>query len=455
MTKTITLDSSRLGQSAGKDRAAIVFLCGAESKPTWGKFPEFIEMVPQLRDWDVFHLSLAVPFLPDAWGNWQKADLVALARLLGDYVQTCELKDYDSLAFLAHSLGGLVVQRMLLDAPAVAGRTGHLALFAVPSEGVAPPNTWIFWSRQSPDVLANSEFIGKLRSDWDGRFGAKPPFQVLTVAGYEDDAVSRTSAFSRFELPKLLGGTHRSLILPDDAQDLTVQTTVEALTRGAVPVDAANPRRVAVELRRCHALVERLWPPQAAPPNDLDDPTAAKLAKSLDCIGRRTDAIRMLERHHSTGTDAQGILGGLYKRQWFDNHLRSDAERALALYELGWKDAVLSNDPDQAYYHGINLVFMLMAFRGDIGAAMALAPKVLIQCRRAQRADSEMWCLATEGQALLTLGRTQEAVGKYQAAVTLNPEPWEFDSMRLHALRVAELARIGPDWIDLLRGIFG
>jgi hypothetical protein len=51
------------------------------------------------------------------------------------------------------------------------------------------------------------------------------------------------------------------------------------------------------------------------------------------------------------------------------------------------------------------------------------------------------WRPATEGDALMILGRTDEAIAKHREAATQKLKPWESSSMEEEALRVADLCR--------------
>lgn len=53
------------------------------------------------------------------------------------------------------------------------------------------------------------------------------------------------------------------------------------------------------------------------------------------------------------------------------------------------------------------------------------------------------------------MGQAQEAVFKYREALPMNPDPGQVDSMRQQALRIADLVDIDPEWLDLLRRLFG
>jgi tetratricopeptide (TPR) repeat protein len=128
------------------------------------------------------------------------------------------------------------------------------------------------------------------------------------------------------------------------------------------------------------------------------------------------------------------------KRRWLAGHRRGDAERALALYRKAYQLSSAKNDHAQAYYHGIKVAFMDLAYGSDYEAAKAIAGKVLRDCALARKT---IWRLATEGEANLVVGEANVALQRYKEAISLQPTPREFSSMFQQALRVADL--VGDD----------
>ena len=106
------------------------------------------------------------------------------------------------------------------------------------------------------------------------------------------------------------------------------------------------------------------------------------------------------------------------------------------MYQRGFDLSEKAARHDQAFYHGINVAFMQLAYRNDGAAAQETARKVLEHC---QAAKTDKWRLATEGEANLLLGRIDAAMDHYQAAINNNPSPRQLDSMFQQAVRVASL----------------
>jgi hypothetical protein len=105
-------------------------------------------------------------------------------------------------------------------------------------------------------------------------------------------------------------------------------------------------------------------------------------------------------------------------------------------YKQGYELALAKQDHAQAFYHGINIAFMELAYGSDHDAASAIAADVLKHCALAKL---DFWRIATEGDAHLILGDNTIAVARYREAVALNPKPRELKSMYQQALRLADL----------------
>lgn len=75
------------------------------------------------------------------------------------------------------------------------------------------------------------------------------------------------------------------------------------------------------------------------------------------------------------------------------------------------------------------------------GRFIAPSATVLIgQTRKLWFGDDTLWRRATEAEALLLLGRTDEARQRYRDLIARGePEPWQRDSMHLQAIHLAHL----------------
>jgi predicted negative regulator of RcsB-dependent stress response len=83
-----------------------------------------------------------------------------------------------------------------------------------------------------------------------------------------------------------------------------------------------------------------------------------------------------------------------------------------------------------------------------------MASKVLEHVAQASDPGLKHWRLATEGDALMILGRSDEAITKHQEAAAQELKPWESSSMEEQALRVADLCRLGKAYRDKLANAY-
>jgi pimeloyl-ACP methyl ester carboxylesterase len=417
----------------------MLFVHGFSGDPTktWGNFPTLLMREKRLNGWDVFSLGYHTGLSLDIVGIW-RADpgLASLAELLVSLATFEPLKRYASLAIIAHSMGGLVVQRAILDDSALRSRVGYVLLFGTPSAGLKKASFFKFWKPQLEDMADNSGFIKDLRARWTQQIVDHPTFKLYATAGDEDQFVPPDSSIFPFtaDQRRVVRGDHLSIVKPADASDSSVQVVIESLVGNAPPSGPGDSARVAVEMREFFDAIRTL----EGHPESLDEGGVVQLALALESVGRREDAIRTLQnwKTHPDSTDAMGVLAGRLKRRWLVERRSDDAEHASQLYQQGCAQAEKDALHDQAFYHGINVAFMQLAYRNQESVAQETAKKVLEHCRAAKL---DVWRLATEGEAHLLLGNIDAAMSGYRAAVTCNPKPRQLDSIFQQAVRVASL----------------
>lgn len=419
--------------------AAIVFLHGFSGhiEGTWGEFPELLKADSRLGGWDIFSITYDTNLRLDIPGIWSASPPLDRLAILLTTVADTHFAHYKSLAFVTHSMGGLVLQRALVDNATFAQRVGHIALFGTPSEGLAKASWLKFWKRQIRDLAEGSEFISDLRRRWAESFEKERGFKLLTVAGERDEFVPSPSALNPFAPSerRVVYGNHVEIVKPASADSLSVQLVAGLLTQDAAPAGPWNSARVAVQLRQFQRAIKELWPHRA----ELDDPTRVMLALALESVGRQEDAIRVLEEGRTEDTDTLGTLAGRLKRRWLAGHRKADAEKALSLYEEALVRSKEAGNWTQAYYHAINAAFLQLAFKRNRDVSRAYATEALEHCSK----DGDEWKTATEGEAYLLLGRKAEALERYREVIRANPEPWKARSTYQQAMRIAGLLNDG------------
>jgi pimeloyl-ACP methyl ester carboxylesterase len=416
---------------------ALLFLHGFSGNPntTWGRIPEFIGSDPRLADWDLFSVGYTTRLVPDIVGIWSAdAPLDRLALMLYTATNLPALRKYRSLALVAHSMGGLLVQRVLVEHADLAQRVSQVVLFGTPSAGLSKAGFFRFLKRQVRDMGDQSEFVQNLRAAWKARFEPQSPFRFTAVAGDQDEFVPSQSSIEPFPPAQrsVVPGNHLEIVKPEDVNNPSMQLLFGLLIGEAADSGPRSAARLAVESRDFRRAVELL----EAHKEELDDQGLAELAIALEQLGRQADAIQLLEKQAQDRLDPMGVLAGRLKRRWLAERRQSDAERAESLYQEGYGLAMYRHHVVQARYHGINLAFFKLAFREDHTAAQEIARQVL---DLRDPLDSGPWPEATKGEANLILGESKAALDHYRAALAQSPKPWQADSMFQQALRIADL----------------
>jgi pimeloyl-ACP methyl ester carboxylesterase len=421
------------------NKAALIFVHGftGSAETTWASFASCILAEPTLRRWDLFSAGYSTNLRVDFAGIWSAdPDLADVARVLHATLTIDPLAKYKALAIAAHSMGGLAVQRTLLDRASICARTSHVFLYGTPSAGLTKARFGWRLKRQLRDMSKKGGFIKTLRSDWNKKFGVTPPFRLTVVRGENDEFVPFASSHAPFDpsTHEAIAGNHVEIVRAKDGNHPGVRLLIKRLNNNTTGLGPWDSARLAVEAGDFNGAIELLWPHR----DKIDDAAVVQLAIALDKRGRAEDAIELLTERKGSNTDAMGTLAGRLKRRWLRGRLKADAERALELYTGAYQRSKGTNS-HQAYYHAINIAFMELAYRRDYAAMKEWARLALKYCAAAsnQAGDDRVWRAATEGEANLLLGKTDMAFSRYRDAIAAQPDPWQLESMFLQALEVA------------------
>jgi pimeloyl-ACP methyl ester carboxylesterase len=422
--------------------AAVVFVHGFSGRAydTWADMIPLLLQEAAIQNWDVFGLGYPSSLRIDVPHVWSAdPDLDVAARTLRSTLGLAPFRGYKALAIVAHSMGGLLVQRALIDDFELRTRVTHVALFGTPSAGLEKTRLFTRLKRQFRDMTPNGAFIKTLRRDWKRQFGEKPVFHFRAVAGDRDEFVPAASSLAPFpdELREVVPGNHLQMIRPTNRDHQSCQLLLKLLTGRGGKRSIVDSARLAVEMGEFQTAVNALLP-QAS---HIDDAAIVSLALALEELGRSNEALDLLERHYRGGTsstDAIGVLAGRLKRKWLAERRVKDLQRARELYSEALSEAEKIGDRDQAYYHAINVAFLdVMAATppGTVSESIrSMAQQALQHCAASR--DSS-WRSATFGEAHLILGDLTTAAEKYRDAVRKTNSPRELYSMYSQAIRLA------------------
>jgi len=429
---------SLVGKDKADQRAAILFVHGftGGGATTWSNIAPRVVRDSRLAKWDCWTMTYATSWLPDIKGFWSAdADLGVIARALGTHLGLATLAHYQTWVLIAHSMGGLVVQKTLVDNEDIAAKTHAVILFGTPSGGLAKASPLAFWKRQLKNMAKGSDFIKGLRDQWTERFEPSAPFSFLAVAGEKDQFVPPWSSIDPFprKLTAVVAGNHVTMLNPADS------TVVDLVARRVVErddeVDIGDSALRAIERGEFLSLIRK----EETHAAELDDAELVRLAIALDKTGRRDDALSLLEARQNPNSDLLGTMGGRLKRNWlFSGRRKADAEGAKTYYARGYELANNASDLRQAYYHGINLAFLALVLDNKPRAARKLAAEVLALCDRSRaERDADEWVDATEGEAKLIQGDIDGAVTSYRRFLAKGEDPWKVSSTYLNARTIA------------------
>jgi hypothetical protein len=425
---------------AWKKDTAVVFLHGfsGKAKETWGDMPLYLMGDQSLQSWDIFGIGYPSSLRLDIPVWDADPDLTVLATHLATTLSLPPFSNYKALCIVAHSMGGLIAQRALLDHAALTARGSHLVLFGTPSGGLVKAGFGSWLKRQVRDMARDSAFVRGLRSEWDTRFGPERPFRLHVVAGNLDQFVPPDSSLQPFprECWRVIEGNHLAIVKPEAPDHPGMILLRDILSGGPKALSTIDSARIAIEERQFQKAVATLGPR----PEELDPEALVELALALDGLGKGNEALDVLERspRARTSTDAMGVLAGRLKRRWLAERRQADWERSRELYSQALEHSEGAADHDQAYYHAINVAFLdLMVTPEETAVPTSvreLAGKALAHC---EQASDTHWRMATEAEAALMLGNRGEARARYAMAIIRTRSTRDIDSMYAQAVLVA------------------
>jgi pimeloyl-ACP methyl ester carboxylesterase len=234
-------------------QVALVLLHGFSGNTiaTWGRLVEFLLAESSIKSWDIYSLGYPSSLRIDVPNVWAADPGVALlARELRTTLSLNRFTRYQRIAVAAHSMGGLVAQRALVDDAQLPHRISHLFLFGTPSGGLPKARFVSMLKRQLRDMVADSAFIKGLRTAWSAAFANAPPFQLMVIAGDRDEFVPSSSSLEPFsdEFRAVIPGNHTEIVKPRDKDHSGVRLVVDALSGGKRTRKVIDGARIAIEL---------------------------------------------------------------------------------------------------------------------------------------------------------------------------------------------------------------
>lgn len=439
--------------------AAVVFIHGfhGDVNETWTLFVEQLLNDCRLSDWDVYsvgyptNLSIDLPI----WTS--DPDIRLCAAGLATKLRHAPLDRYKAVALVAHSMGGLVVQRAILDCEDLRQRLTHAVIYGTPSAGISKAVVGARLKSQARDMRVGSQFVTELRKEWKERVGENPSFSFTVVAGETDAFVPPSSSIDPFpqEQQAVVPGNHVEIVRPDSVDHLSYQLLYKTLTDSRGSRSIVESARLAAEHNEFDRVIALLMPGA----DGLDANAIVTLSLALESVGREDEAVDVIEQWNlgSGGVtlDPIGVLAGRLKRRWLVSRQQRDLDRALELYGEGLEKAESSTNHSQAYYHAINLAFLRLVITPPNGTVPIEAKEFAKRALTHVNASEEsQWSLATRGEACLLLGELTAASDAYRMARKRVKTLRESDSMYIQAVAIASQV-VGKEGVAEIDKVFG
>jgi pimeloyl-ACP methyl ester carboxylesterase len=388
------------------------------SSETFGVTPDMLVADGIFNGWDIFSIGYSSDIFPSIGkGLWSvNPDITKVSAYLKSLL-TNQFNDYDRVAFVGHSMGGLAVQRAILELDAkVEQKISHVIFFGTPSAGLRKAFWARFWNTQLHDLSDQSDFIKKLRKDWQDKYATSTPFTFKTIAGTKDEFVPVESSLNPFpeSCRGIIEGNHINMIKPKDVNDHEHQSftlILKTLTDQQANYLLGDPGEINVLLGKYQAIINNYLPNAAS----LAIKPLIDLVFALECRGRKQDALQVLQNHPlaSNNSDLLGIIGGRYKRSFLLSGLQEGLDMALKYYTDALSIAKNKNDASQIFYHAINLAFLKIAGEDNKTDMKTYAQLALDSC---DMNTHDKWELATIAEANLYLGKLDVAENYYRKA---------------------------------------
>jgi pimeloyl-ACP methyl ester carboxylesterase len=235
-------------EPATRAKIAVVFAHGifGDTLGTWQSdknksFFGYLKEAPGVGDkLDTFAFGFTSTMLKGSAGG--SLDIREAANKMHETLRYYKVLDYDAIVFVAHSMGGLVVLRELINHPELKAKVPLIALYATPQEGAEIArigDMFITNSALRQMVPADGNgFLQQLSDDW-ARLNPKPNVVCAyeKAPTFDTTIVVNWSSSTRFctEPGQAIGGsTHLSIVKPDRPTHDSVVLLVNALNQHVI-----------------------------------------------------------------------------------------------------------------------------------------------------------------------------------------------------------------------------
>ncbi len=416
--KSITQEVVTVFRESENANNVLLFIHGfsGEAASTFGEIPNLLMADKRFDGWDMFPLGYSENVSPDmgkeVWGSLE--DIARVSDFLSTSIKH-KYEKYDRVALVGYSLGGLIVQRAIVDLDAEnRERLSHVLLFGTPSNGMPTLALKKLWNNKLKGLGEDRPFIKTLRSKWKKTFAKGYPFSLKVIAATQDEFIPTKSSLGPFkkEHCHTISGKHLGMVSAEDENNDAYNMIINTLTNNEFLNKFSDEEEINILLGEYDAVVRNLMPNI----DELDKRGLAKLIFALEGLDRSEEVLEILHKHPlaKDNSDLLGIVGGRYKRKYLTGYDAKDGAEAFKFYEKAFKIAEGKGDHKQIYYHAINLAFLSLIIHEDDQEMVAFAEKALESVEK-DRFNS-LWKMATIGEAKLYLGELEESMDYYKKA---------------------------------------
>lgn len=397
-------------RSSGNNLLLFIHGFSGESKDTFGNIPTMLQSDSNFDGWAMKPLgysSIVQPKLgKDIWGAILDVDKIA--GFLKTSIQN-KFRNYDRIAIVAHSLGGLVAQKAILFLDENnRNRISHLIMFGTPSNGIAPEVLDKQWNKKYSELSSEGKYIQSLRKEWDETFNNTYPFKLKVAASTEDEYVSLESCHKPFaqEHREFVDARHLLMVKPKNEKDDAYTLILNTLTGSKFFNQYTNKEEINLTLGKYDTVVKELLPIK----DDLDKRGLTQLIFALEGLERNDEVYNILNNHPiaQNNTDLMGIIGGRHKRDYLKTYSYKSSQLSRRYYNKALQISVENDVHSQIYYHAINLAFLSIVTDPETGKSEM--KKYANQALEAtQHCDDDLWKFATVAEANMYLGKFEAA----------------------------------------------
>ncbi|OIP52273.1 MAG: hypothetical protein AUK33_01265 [Flavobacteriaceae bacterium CG2_30_34_30] len=396
---------------------AIVFVHGfsGEASNTFDAMQQLVQEDSEMKGWDMFPFGYSENVKPQMGkGIWASVEDI---NRVADYLSASIKHKYGSykrIAIVAHSIGGLAVQKALLEMDAMDfNRISHVLLFGTPSNGIEVEPSKLIDNRWS-ELYIEAPLIKTLRSEWNKTFSKSYPFAFKVVAGTEDKEVPLHTVFDPFEekYRVTVGGNHFSMVQPANQENDSYRLLLDTLNNNQFYNLYTNQEEINNLLGNYDAVVKKLLPTKET----LNAKGLKQLLFALEGLDRHEEVMDLLLNHSLSkeNTDLIGVLGGRHKRRYLQTFSDTDGSKAMEYYGKGLEMASQKQDNEQIYYHAINLAFLSLVYEDDKNTMRTYAQQALAATEKDP--FSSLWKNATIAEAAMYCGDFEKARTYYTLA---------------------------------------